>query len=45
MTVPGTVMQMDGIAKGRLWRAANENPLAHLPSEQFHRQCFVANPS
>ena len=22
---------------------ANEQPLAHLPSEQFHRQCFVAN--
>jgi predicted TIM-barrel fold metal-dependent hydrolase len=41
--VPGTIMQMDGIAKGRLWRAANEKPLAHLPSEQFHRQCFVAN--
>ena len=41
--VPGTIMQMDGIAKGRLWRSANEKPLAHLPSEQFHRQCFVAN--
>jgi predicted TIM-barrel fold metal-dependent hydrolase len=41
--VPGTVAQMDGIAKGRIWRSAHEKPLPHLPSELFHRQCFVAN--
>jgi predicted TIM-barrel fold metal-dependent hydrolase len=41
--VPATIMQMDGIAQGRIWRSAHEKPLPHLPSELFQRQCFVAN--
>jgi len=41
--VPETVAKMDGIAKGNIWRSAHEKPMAHLPSELFHRQCFVAN--
>ena len=41
--LPGIVGQMDGIAKGNIWRSAHEKPMKHLPSELFHRQCFVAN--
>ena len=41
--VPETVTRMDFTAKGNIWRAAHEKPMKHLPSELFHRQCFVAN--
>ncbi|MEZ4331095.1 MAG: amidohydrolase family protein [Myxococcota bacterium] len=41
--VPGTLEAMDGLATGAMWRAAREHPLPRLPSEYWHRQCFVAN--
>lgn len=41
--VPEVVGKMDFTATGRIWRSAHEKPMAHLPSELFHRQCFVAN--
>jgi predicted TIM-barrel fold metal-dependent hydrolase len=41
--VPEVVGKMDFTATGRIWRSAHENPMPHLPSEYFHRQCFVAN--
>jgi predicted TIM-barrel fold metal-dependent hydrolase len=41
--VPSTVARMDFTATGKIWRSAREHPMPHLPSELFHRQCFVAN--
>ena len=41
--VPEVVGKMDFTATGRIWRSAREKPMPHLPSEYFHRQCFVAN--